>query len=268
MLKVSELSVTLGSVTTLDSISMGIATGEVVAVIGPNGAGKSTLLKAIAGDVQPSNGQIEFHGRQLDQWDQPKLAQHVAVMPQKSTLSFPFTAREVVALARTPHRTGISADNEIVDEVLSYLDANYLAERIYTQLSGGEQQRVQLARVLAQIWQPAEYSRLLLLDEPSSSFDLAHQQMLMSAIREFSGQGAAILVVLHDLNMAMQCADKVAVLSNGKLRKLGPPNSVLSESLVREIFGAEVRFFTDAEHNQQFLGLVDQTQNQGQRPNE
>ena len=267
MLKISELSVSLGSVTALNSIYMDITAGEVVAVIGPNGAGKSTLVRAIAGDIQTSCGQMEFHDHQLDQWDQPDLARHMAVLPQKSTLNFPFTAREVVALSRTPHQTGKNADHKIVDEALNYLDAKHLADRIYTQLSGGEQQRVQLARALAQIWQPPERSRLLLLDEPSSSLDLAHQQTLMSAIADFSRQGVGILVVLHDLNMAMQCADKIAVLCCGQLVAIGPP-SILNESLVREVFAAEVRFFSDSENGQRFAGLIDKAPNQQEQPNE
>ena len=268
MLKASGLSIAYENTKLLDAVDLEITAGETLAVIGPNGAGKSTLVRAIAGDIKPTTGEVEFHGRGPEQWDKSHLAQHMAVLPQRSTLDFPFTVYEVVALSRTPHHTGAKTDEDIIDTVLKYLDASHLTDRIYTQLSGGEQQRVQLARVLAQIWQPAEHSRLLLLDEPSSSFDLAHQQMLMSAIQDFSGKGVAILVVLHDLNMAMQCSDKVAVLSDGKLRKLGPPNSVLTESLVHEVFGAEVRFFTDADNNQRFLGLVNQTQDQGKLPNE
>ena len=170
--------------------------------------------------------------------------------------------REVVGLSRIPHDSGAKVDQEIIDQVLSYLDAHYLADRLYTQLSGGEQQRVQLARVLAQIWQPAEKSRLLLLDEPSSSFDLTHQQMLMSTISDFASQNVGILVVLHDLNMAMQCADNVGVLCCGKLEGFGSPSAVLTESLVRKVFNADVSFYTDPTTKQRFIGLVDHKRQQ------
>ena len=262
MLKVSELSVTFEDAKLLDGVDLDIAAGEVVALIGPNGAGKSTLIRSIAGDIEPTAGKIEFHKRPRENWNKTRLAQHSAVLPQRSNLNFSFTVREVVGLSRIPHDSGAKVDQEIIDQVLSYLDAHYLADRLYTQLSGGEQQRVQLARVLAQIWQPAEKSRLLLLDEPSSSFDLAHQQMLISTISDFASQNVGILVVLHDLNMAMQCADNVGVLCCGKLEGFGSPSAVLTESLVRKVFNADVSFYTDPTTKQRFIGLVDHKRQQ------
>jgi len=256
MLKVSQLSVIFENTKLLDEVDLDVAAGEVVALIGPNGAGKSTLIRSIAGDIKPTAGKIEFHNRPRQNWNNPDLAQHLAVLPQRSTLNFPFTVREVVGLARIPHHSGTKVDQQITEDALAYLDASHLADRLYTQLSGGEQQRVQLARVLAQVWQPAKQPRLLLLDEPSSSFDLAHQQLLMSAIGDFASQGVGILVVLHDLNMAMQCADKIGVLHCGKLEKLGPPSAVLNEALIREVFSADVRFYTDPTTKQHFFGLI------------
>lgn len=262
MLEVNTASVQIEGITLIDKIDISINSGEVVALVGPNGAGKSTLLRAIAGEQALTQGHISFHGKPTLNWDKKKCAQHLAVLPQSSVLNFPFTGREVVQLARTPHETGLTLDNQIVDEVLEYLDATYLAERIYTRLSGGEQQRIQLARVLAQIWQPAEKERLLLLDEPSSSFDLAHQQLLVSAIRKLARSGIGILVVLHDLNMALNCADKIAVLCCGQLRAFGTPDDVLNEDLLKEVFGVHTRFMQDPETGQRFVGLINEHQQQ------
>lgn len=259
MLRVQDLSVQIESTMLLDGISLDIAAGEVLALVGPNGAGKSTLLKAIMNELPVKHGSVAFHNKNLSKWDSQVCARHLAVLPQKSVLNFPFTGFEVVGLSRTPHSTGAVADHKIVTDVLKYLDASHLADRTYTQLSGGEQQRIQLARVLAQIWEPQEQQRLLLLDEPSSSFDLAHQQILISAIQKLAADGVGIIVVLHDLNIALACADSIAVLCCGQLRAKGAPNRVLTEALLREVFEADTRVLIDPVSGQKFVGLANET---------
>ena len=256
MLKVSDLTVQVRSTKILEDISLDISSGEVLAVVGPNGAGKSTLLRAIVDEQPLTSGEILFHDQKLSDWEDQARARHLAMLPQKSTLNFPFTGFEVVSLSRTPHSTGLKADHKIVSEVLDYLDANHLADRVYTQLSGGEQQRIQLARILAQVWEPQEKDRLLLLDEPSSSFDLAHQQILITAIQKLASDGVGIVVILHDLNMALACAHKIAVLCCGQLRALGCPKEVLTESLLKEVFEANTRILTDSVSGQKFVGLI------------
>lgn len=255
MLRLNSIGVQIGAVRLLDQIDLEVPAGQVMAVVGPNGAGKSTLIKAIAGEQALTNGSISFHDRAIEHWPAQQLARHMAVLPQRSILTFPFTGREVVELSRTPHATGIVEDNTIVDEVLGYLDASHLADRFYTHLSGGEQQRIQLARVLAQIWRPSESSRLLLLDEPSSYFDLAHQQLLVQLVRELSDKNIAILVVLHDLNLAMSCADTIAVLCCGQLHACGPAEQVLDEKCIEQVFGVSARFIVDAATGQRHIGL-------------
>lgn len=222
----------------LRGIGIDMQPGTVTAVVGPNGAGKSSLLRVLCGDLPVNAGEVRLNGRPLAGWDAESRARMLAVLPQQSTLDFPFTAREVVSLARVPHRTGAARDREIVQAALEAVDASYLDKRYYTYMSGGEKQRVQLARVLAQIWEPAaEGARVLLLDEPTSAFDLSHQQLTLDIVRRVANEGVAVLTVLHDLNLAARCADRMLVLTCGQLAADGPPAEVLDEALVERVFG-------------------------------
>jgi iron complex transport system ATP-binding protein len=164
----------------------------------------------------------------------------LAVLPQHSLLNFPFTAAEVVMLGRTPHDTGVARDREIVAQALSAVDGAYLAGRIYTQLSGGEKQRVHLARVLAQIWDAsAEGERYLVLDEPTSSFDLAHQQLTLDVVRNLAQTGVGILMVIHDLNLAARCANRMCLMQYGRIVDCGTPDEVLKSETIKRVFGVE-----------------------------
>jgi len=177
VISVQNASVRVGQRYLLRDIHLEVQQGQVLALVGPNGAGKSTLLQAISGEQSLANGSVILKGRRIAEWPSGELAKSMAVMPQHSALNFAFTVREVVELARIPHSTGHSVDQAIVDEMLALLDAQHLSDELYTNLSGGEQQRVQLARILAQISPQKESETILLLDEPSSSLDLAHQQL-------------------------------------------------------------------------------------------
>ena len=259
-----NIGVEIEGVSLLKEVSLDIKSGEVLAIIGPNGSGKSTFLKTICGEQPLNCGHVELNGRPLDQWSDNERARQLAVLPQNSTLSFPFTAREVVSLARAPHHTGKRRDSEIVDEVLEYLDVAYLTNRLYPNLSGGEQQRVQLARVLAQIWPDSSdvsEPKLLLLDEPASSFDLAHQKLLMAATRQQSHRQTGVIVVLHDLNMAMACADRVAVFSCGRVTALGKVNDTLTESIIESTFSVKPHFIEDVKTGRRFLAPPDFCEN-------
>ncbi len=253
LLQIDAATVDIGDVRLLDRVSLSLEPGEVMALVGPNGAGKSTLIRAISGEQPLSSGQIIFHGQAMQDWPLSSLAVHAAFMPQQSVLAFPFTAREVVALGRIPHSSGYLVDTQVVDEVLDRLDVRHLADRIYPRLSGGERQRVQLARVLAQIWNPAKKTRLLVLDEPTSNFDLAHQQLVINLLRDVASQGISVLVVMHDLNLALSCADRIALLCCGQLQAVGQPESVLTEANIRQGFGVNARFVEDGSTGQKHL---------------
>jgi iron complex transport system ATP-binding protein len=242
MFEAKNISVRIGPKKILDGVSLQLKPGEMVALIGANGAGKSTLLKALCGDVEISEGEIALENRSLKEWDCHHLARRRAVLPQHTDFSFPFTAREVALLGRNPHIRGAESkkDLEIVGNALKLVEAEHLAGRTFPTLSGGERQRVQLARVLAQIWEKPESSnRYLFLDEPTSSLDLAHQHLTLQTARRFAERETAVLMVLHDLNLAAQYADKVLILQKGRVIAFGAPKEIFVSEMIRDVFGVE-----------------------------
>jgi iron complex transport system ATP-binding protein len=226
----------------LHGASLAVRAGEVLAVLGPNGAGKSTLLKCLGGELSPSRGSVHLNGQPLNDWSPGESALRRAVLPQHSPLSFPFTALEVTLMGRIPHGGPGPGDVGIAAEAMSAAAVEHLADRSYTTLSGGERQRVHLARVLAQIWEPlpAHEPRYLLLDEPTASLDPAHQHATLTLARQWARRDVGVVVVLHDLNLAAQYSDRVAVLKAGQILATGTPADVLQPSLIAEAFGLAV----------------------------
>ena len=237
-LSASGLGVRINGATIIEDISLDVSPGEVVAVIGPNGAGKSTVMKALAGDIALTSGAIRLGQRSLDDWPARDLARIRAVLPQQSTLTFPFTVLQVALMGRNPHIRGVESadDYAIARSALSKARIAHLEDRVYTSLSGGERQRVQLARVLAQIWADNGDSRYLLLDEPTNSLDLTHQHSTLDVAREFAKQGVGVLAVLHDLNLAAQYADRVIVLDRGRQVVSGAPRAVFTPEMLESVF--------------------------------
>jgi iron complex transport system ATP-binding protein len=223
-------------------VDLEVAPGEITTVLGPNGAGKTTLLRVLVGELPSDSGTVELNNKRLAEWTPKQRARMLAVLPQQSLLNFPFTAAEVVMLGRSPHDTGLVHDREIVTEALRCVDGDYLAERIYTRLSGGEKQRVHLARVLAQIWEAVPNNdRYLVLDEPTSSFDLAHQQLTLDIVRTLANKGVGILLVMHDLNLAARCADHVCLMQCGRMVTSGAPIKVLTPDTIAQVFRVDAR---------------------------
>lgn len=225
MIQTTHLSVCRGNKFILDNIHCTISPGRKLAVLGPNGAGKSTLLKCISQEINDYHGEILLESHALHQWPALQRAQHLAVMPQKVELTFPFQAYQVVAMGRTPYGDE-NQSHELIQQAMSCTDVWHLRDRPYPLLSGGEQQRVQLARVLLQIWQPKpEVSpntndgelkqRYLLLDECTSALDPAHQHGVMTLANQFAQQGVAVLAVMHDVALAASWADDILILKNG-----------------------------------------------------
>ncbi|WP_353254402.1 heme ABC transporter ATP-binding protein [Salinisphaera sp. PC39] len=232
----------------LRAASLAVAPGELVAVIGPNGAGKSTLLDILTGSRRPDRGTVTLDGRPLADWPRPALARRRAVLPQASTLDFPFPVLDVVLLGRSPHAGGgdRARDLRVAAAALRATGLQGLAHRRYTTLSGGERQRAQLARALAQIW-PADDDpspAYLLLDEPTNNLDLAHQHELLAAARELTGRGVGVLAILHDPNLAAQYADRLAILAGGTVAASGPPAAILDAGTLAETFGVEAEILT------------------------
>lgn len=219
--------------------------GQVTAILGPNGAGKSTLLKLLSGTLRPTSGKVWFQGRDLLAWNPLELARHRSVMAQHTQLSAPFTVREVVHMGRYPHFSGRPSpeDEGIVEEALNRVGIRALAGRNIQHLSGGEQQLVHLARVLAQIWQtPASPAGLLLLDEPVSSLDIHFQHRILSIAHGLADQGMAIVAILHDLNLATAYAHHWVVMQRGAKVWDEPLPQALREEAISTFFDAPLRF--------------------------
>jgi iron complex transport system ATP-binding protein len=245
-LKLHNVSAVISSDISLVDIELEVEAGGVTAVIGPNGAGKTSLLRAICSDLALSGGVIKLNDKATSQWDAQAKAMLLAILPQRSSLEFPFTVEEVVAMGRIPHSTSNSQNRDIVNKALALVDCNHLVARSFINLSGGEKQRVQLARVAAQVWDEIDGGeRCLILDEPTASLDLAHQEMIVRMFNFFAAQGVAILVVLHDLNLAAKCANQILVLKDGHSAAIGTPETVLTEDMLKEVFSISAKVISN-----------------------
>ena len=255
IIRLENVTVTTAKTPLLEAVSVAVDSGEVLGIIGPNGSGKTSLLRTISGDIALTSGAISMAGQPVEQIHAQQRACQLAVLPQLSSLNFPFTVEEVVALSRIPHSTGRRCDRRIVEEALKAMDIVYLKKRLYTHLSGGEKQRVQLARVMAQVWrsEDAPRGRLLLLDEPTSALDLGHQQQLMNVIRDFARQGVAIIMVVHDINLASRYADNVLALSGGRVAAYGQPSNVIKAEVIKQLYGVDVGIINHPDNNHPML---------------
>jgi iron complex transport system ATP-binding protein len=230
----------------VDNVSVGVRPGTVHALLGPNGAGKSTLLRLLAGELVPARGNVALDGRPLADWTPRQRAQLRAVLPQAHALAFGFTAAEVVALGRLPcARHGAEAEAKLIHDALALAGVAGLAGRSYPTLSGGERARVQLARVLAQVWEPplpplAGCPRFMLLDEPTASLDLAHQHECLRALRAVAGRGIGVLAIVHDPNLALRYADEVTLLREGRVLASGPPALAMDAPALERLYGVTV----------------------------
>lgn len=234
LLEAKDVTHQIGPRRLIDRVSLTVHPGEILALVGPNGAGKSTLLSLLAGDIEPSEGKVLLAGKPLTGYRAHELALHRAVLPQQTVLQFAFTALEVILMGRSAHRRQHGQeppdDIDVANDVMRQTETLELAERAFPTLSGGEQARVTLARVLAQ------QTPILLLDEPTASLDIRHQELVMQVARDLAESGTAILAVLHDLNLAAAYANRIAILRHGQLIALDTPHAVLNGTLLSEVF--------------------------------
>ncbi|MFN4309719.1 MAG: heme ABC transporter ATP-binding protein [Ferrovibrio sp.] len=233
----------------LDRISLDLVPGQVLGIIGPNGAGKTTLVSALAGDLRPAGGSVTLDGLPLADWSPLALAQRRAVMPQANRLGFSLPVQDVVALGRAAYhgRHSRHADAAAIDWAIRAADVAHLAQRSYATLSGGEQQRVQLARAIAQLdLAPGHLQSaagpVLLLDEPTASLDLAHAHGVLRLARDLACRGVAVAAVLHDLSLAHRYADRLLVLRSGRAVAIDAPQQALAPELIRNVFAVEAVF--------------------------
>ena len=260
MLQAHGIAVQRGERQILSDIDLSLPAGQVIGVLGANGAGKSTLLAALAGELSPSTGRITLNGRPLSAWPAAELASCRAVLPQSPSLQFDLPVATVIGMGAYPHarhtRTGaprtdsrdtaqaaIAEDQRILQRVLALADVQDLYERRYRRLSGGEQQRVHLARVLYQLLlarQGHDEYRVLMLDEPTASLDPRHQLHLLSAVHTLvHEENVAALVIVHDLNLAAGCCDRLLLLGQGRVAACGTPAQVLTPDTLRQVYGVE-----------------------------
>ena len=222
----------------VSKVGVDLGPGEMLAIVGPNGAGKSTLCALLAGDLAPMEGEVEVCGRAVRATKPAALARLRSMLSQHTPLRFPFTAREVALMGRHPHiprwRSPTETDYALAEGAMQSTQVLHLADRLYSTLSGGEQRRVSLARVLAQD------TPVVLLDEPTAALDIGHQQLVMSLCRQLANDGRAVLAVLHDLNLAGAYADRIMVMSEGEVVAVGRPEEVLCPDLLSAVFNQQV----------------------------
>jgi iron complex transport system ATP-binding protein len=230
-----RLSVRLGDRLVVEEMTLSVAEGRVTALVGPNGAGKSTAVKAAAGLLRPAAGDVRVDGRSVAAWRPGDFARRVAYVAQSPTLPALFTVRDVVALGRTPHIPFLGVegahDRAVIETALAETGIAGLASRRVGELSGGERQRVALARALAQ--EP----RILLLDEPTAALDLRYQATIFALARELAeARRIACLAVIHDISLASQFCDHIAVMHAGRIVAAGPPPEVFQPALLSKVY--------------------------------
>lgn len=232
VLSAERVTVRIGGRTLLDAVDLEVYAGEVLALVGPNGAGKSTLLGVVAGDTDPDSGRTVLDGTDLHRWRLGDLARRRALLTQANSVAFPFTVREIVAMGRAPWAALPEGnhDEEIIEESLAATDTSSLRSRTFPTLSGGEKARASLSRALAQ------RAGVLLLDEPTAAVDLRHQEIVLELARTVADAGGAVVVVLHDLELAAAWSDRLVMISGGRIRAEGPPDRVLTAELVEEVY--------------------------------
>ena len=239
MYEAQDVSIALDGRWVVHNAVLAAAPGEVTIVLGPNGSGKTTLLRALTGEL-PYTGTVALNGRDILTLPAWQAATMRAVLPQATTLNFPFTVREIVAIGQRSGVSGLSESQSraLPERALERVDLTGFGHRLYQDLSGGEQQRVQLARVLCQVWSPIEdgVPRWLLLDEPVSSLDIKHQLAIMRVARDFANHGGGIIAILHDLNLAAMFADRIVLMRNGRIVANGTPSQTISDEAVASVF--------------------------------
>jgi len=264
MLSAHEVTRVVGGKALIDRVSASFERSQLSLVIGPNGAGKSTLIKLLSKQLRADAGTIAYDSTNVRAITERELAKIRAVLSQSVELSFPLRVWEVVMMGRYPHFGGRPgpADEEIVDQLMTFFDVTEFADRDYQTLSGGERQRVNFARVLGQLWrtghEPAPTNadaaktgcRFLFLDEPLTFLDIRHQIDFMKKVRKFSDAPDVVTVgVVHDLNLAARFADQVVLLNEGEVVATGAPSNVLTQQNIRNVFAVEPTFVSIDQSN-------------------
>lgn len=253
-LQVHHLNHAVAGKLLLHDISAQVNQAKVIGIIGPNGAGKSTLLKCLSALI-PSRGRITLNDQPLEAYTPLALAQVRAALPQESHLNFPFAAADVVGMSFALSAISVVEQEQLVDSCLSMVAAQHLAQRNFLSLSGGEKQRVHIARVLAQVLQhdASEVMRFLLLDEPTAPLDLKHQFRLFQQLHQLVTQNITSIVVIHDINLAASHCDEIWVVNRGRLVAQGMPSQVISRELMNTVFEVDIDVSLSGQHQRPII---------------
>lgn len=256
MLKTIDISYSIAKKQILKNISVDFVPGEFAMILGPNGSGKSSFLKIFSGEINKFSGTVMYNEKSIHHISKEELAKYRAVLSQQPELSFPLTVDEVVMMGRYPHFTFSpnKKDFTICDEVINLMNLHSFKERNYMTLSGGEKQRVQYARVLAQIWEkPVNGCRYLFLDEPLNNLDIKYQQEFLQVAKTLKNEDTVLVAVMHDINLAIQHADKLVFFKEGELVTQGKPHEILNESLIETVFGVQTTIINNPVDNKPLL---------------
>lgn len=238
----------------LSDVSITLPQGQLVTLIGPNGAGKSSLFKVLTGYYASTKGECYLKGKKLQDWHKKELAKERAVMKQQSHIPFSMSAIDIIKLGRSPWAEPVN--KTMIDEVIEMTQCQRLVHKDYAFLSGGEQQRIQLARVLVQLWRENGPSGWLFLDEPTSALDLYHQQQMLRLLRELVQQfPLSVCMVLHDLNLASLWSDQVYLLNKGAIVAKGDVSEVITEQVLTTWYGADLKIIQHHEHQKPYVML-------------
>lgn len=243
VMSVNKLSLSRQGKQVLDSISGELHSGKIIALLGPNGAGKSTLIQTMAG-LLTCEGEVYLKGNNINTYRAETLAQNLAYLPQHSQLQFPLTVEEILSLATLPFKLTRLEQRQQINALIKAWGITALAKKDFRQLSGGEQQRCQIARTFLQLQNmksSAAGRGVWLLDEPSSSLDLEHQQQLQRVCLQAAAAGHCVVIVVHDLNQAMRLADEVWLLKQGQLVAQGAAKEVMTEALISDVFNVQAK---------------------------
>lgn len=246
MLKATNLSFHIKEKYLVDEINLDFREGQFTVIMGQNGAGKSTLLKILANSLKSSQGDVEYNARNIHSYHSLELAKLRAVLSQHYDITFPISVDDIVVMGRYPHFKNVPSaeDNKICEEVMKLLNIEDLKGREYNTLSGGEAQKVQMARVLAQIWEK-ETAKILFLDEPVSNLDMKYQNQILGIAQKISRENCIVIAVLHDINLSINYADRIVFMKDGLIKYVLNDLKDLTEEIIFDIFNVKAKIITN-----------------------
>lgn len=255
MIKANNISFIVNRKELLRHVDLSVKDGSFTVIMGPNGAGKSTLLKILAGSLQPTTGEILMNGKNLAAYKADELAKQRAVLSQHYHLNFPLDVKEIVMMGRYPYfdMQPTAKDEVIVQQSMRKMQAESFSERDYNTLSGGEAQKVQMSRVLAQIGEITDNKKILFLDEPVSHLDIKYQHQLLNAAKELCSKNVTVIAVLHDVNLALSYADEIVFMRDGSIKHMLNDVSKISSEIIADVFDVECSVIGDPKTNRSIV---------------